>query len=215
MDIKNLIKVNIINIVILLLVCGLYLLFNNVLEMSSAVTIGITAVLSVFWALYVIYSNYTLLVADKDYDDDVNSKNYTKKLLNRLRTTGNTKVFAQERATLCRVYESVISRKSYVEGKGTYSKLYDLYELTENQIIRNIENATEYVSTFDYISGKDTGYMRRLANESTVLLDKFNKLMELSVSYDDTSRDYDTRELDDMIENLEKMKDIGKGKLGA
>ncbi|MBO4591269.1 MAG: hypothetical protein J5684_01745 [Eubacterium sp.] len=213
MDIKNLIKVNIINIVLLLLVCGLYLFFDNVLEMSSGFTIGVTAVLAVFWAVYAIYSNYTLLVSDKD--DDVNSKNYTKKLLNKLKTTGNVKTFAQERATLCRVYESVVSRKSYVEGKGTYTKLYDLYELTESQIIRNIENATEYVSTYDYISGRDTGYMRRLANESTVLLDKFNKLMELSVSYDDTSRDYDTRELDDMIENLEKMKDIGKGKLGA
>ena len=49
--------------------------------------------------------------------------------------------------------------------------------------------------------------------DSEQLVDKFNRLMELSVSYDDTSLGMDTRELDDMISSLEYMRDIGKGRL--
>lgn len=215
MDIKNLLKVNIINIVLLAFLCGLYLLFSYVFEFSASVTIAIIAILAIFWAIYAVYSNYTLLMADRNYDDDVDSKNYTKKLINSLKNSGNKATFQDERKALILSYESVISRKAYIEKQGQYTKLYDLYELTENQIVRNIENAVQYINTYDFVSGKDTGYMRKLSNESTQLVEKFNTLMELSVSYDDASRDYDTRELDDMIETLQKMKAVGKGKLGA
>lgn len=215
MDIKNLLKVNLINIVLLGLVALLYVVFNNIFEFSTGVTLGVTGVFALIWAFYAIYSNYTLLVSDKDYDDEINSKNHVKNLVGKLKTAGNPKVFKSEREALCRIYESVVSRKSYLAQKGKDERLYELYTLTENQIVRNMENALEYISTFDYISGRDTGYLRRIVNDSQQLLDKFNMLMELSVSFDDTSRDYDTRELDDMIESLQKMRDIGKGRLGG
>jgi hypothetical protein len=47
------------------------------------------------------------------------------------------------------------------------------------------------------------------------MLDKFNKMVELSVSLDDDVMSYDTREIDDMIEALEELKRSGKNQLGV
>ena len=54
-----------------------------------------------------------------------------------------------------------------------------------------------------------------MCDSSQELLNKFNKLVELSVTFDDTTLDYDTREIDDMIEALEEMKKTGKATLGS
>ena len=45
------------------------------------------------------------------------------------------------------------------------------------------------------------------------MLNKFNTIVELSVSVDDDVLSYDTREMDDMIEALEELKKSGKNKL--
>ena len=82
-------------------------------------------------------------------------------------------------------------------------------------MVRNITNATEYIETFDYFSGKDSGYVKSMCDDSQHLLDKFNKLVELSVTYDDTATDFDTREIDDMINALETMRETGKARLGS
>ena len=75
-------------------------------------------------------------------------------------------------------------------------------------MIKNIE-------TFDYVAGVDSGYINQMCDSSQELLNKFNKLVELSVTFDDTTLDNDTREIDDMIEALEEMKKTGKATLGS
>ena len=128
---------------------------------------------------------------------------------------GNKKFYKNERRLLLNMIESIESRKSYFELHDKDSKLRELFDLTENQMVRNITNATEYIETFDYYTGKDSGYVKGLCDDSQHLLDKFNKLVELSVTYDDTATDYDTREIDDMINALEKMRETGKARLGS
>ena len=133
----------------------------------------------------------------------------------RIAKAGNRKFFREERALFQTMLDSLESRKKYFEAMDEYSRMRELYEMTQNQMMRNVSNAAEYMETFDYISGKDTGYIRGVCNESQILLDKFNKLVELSVTYDDGVKDYDTREIDDMIEALETMKKTGKATLGS
>ena len=212
MDIKSFIKVNVINIILLGLLAVVYYVFNNIFEFSFGATLAVTLVLGVFWMIYTLYSNYTILNAGNHHDDDIDSKNYGKNLINKLRNAGNKRAFLKEREQLIQCYESVISRKSYLE-QNRDSRIYDLYTLTERQMQRNIIDTTEYLSTYDYVRGKDNGYIAKMCYDSDQLVDKFNKLMELSVSYDDTSLEMDTRELDDMISSLEYMRNVGKGRL--
>ena len=74
------------------------------------------------------------------------------------------------------------------------------------------ERSGEY-KKHDYVTGKDSGYLQEMCGDTQYLLDRFNKLAELSVTFDDTSLDYDTQEIEDMIENLELMRKTGKAKL--
>jgi hypothetical protein len=213
MDIKGIIKVNIINVILLGLVALVYYIFNTVFEFSFGITLAVTLILGLVWMAYTLYSNYMMLNSEKEHDDDIDDKNYGKMLVARLRNAGNKKYFTKEREALIKCYESVLSRKDYLAKKNRDNKIYDLYTLTERQIQRNIIDTTEYIATYDYVRGGDNSYITKMCYDSEQLVDKFNRLMELSVSYDDTSLGMDTRELDDMISSLEYMRDIGKGRL--
>ncbi|MBP3234225.1 MAG: hypothetical protein J6M65_07370 [Eubacterium sp.] len=217
MNIRKLIKVNLINIAILALVM-LFKMFTGMLfdahdkantELST-LSIVLSVIFLFLWAAFTIYSNVTVVKEDK-YEK---KRNITE-VRNRLMKAGKKNIFSKERTVMLNMLDSLASREKYFSSMDKDSKLPELFELTENQMIRNATNVAEYMETFDYISGKDSGYVRRICDESQHLLDKFNKLVELTVTYDDTSRDYDTREIDDMIEALELMRNSGKGALGS
>lgn len=216
MDIRKFLKINLINLIILgaivlfRVLAGM--LFNDHDEdsgMYMAVNIT-TIVMGLVWAIYAIYSNITILKEDK-----IERKRSIEELKTRLMKAGNKKFYKNERRLLLNMIESIESRRSYFELHDKDSKLRELFDLTENQMVRNITNATEYIETFDYFSGKDSGYVKSMCDDSQHLLDKFNKLVELSVTYDDTATDFDTREIDDMINALETMRETGKARLGS
>jgi hypothetical protein len=215
-DIRKFLKINLINLIILgaivlfRVLAGM--LFNDHDEdsgMYMAVNIT-TIVMGLVWAIYAIYSNITILKEDK-----IERKRSIEELKTRLMKAGNKKFYKNERRLLLNMIESIESRRSYFELHDKDSKLRELFDLTENQMVRNITNATEYIETFDYFSGKDSGYVKSMCDDSQHLLDKFNKLVELSVTYDDTATDFDTREIDDMINALETMRETGKARLGS
>ena len=211
---RNLIKVNIINAIILGLVVLSYFIFDLVADKNSSLPTIITIIFGLVWAAYTIYSNYSILSAERKQFDDYGEVTYKKDIIRKLNNAGRS-VFMQERQHLTRMYDSLISREDYILKRDRNSRLRELYELTEKQMLRNIINATEYMSTFDYISGSDSGYLQKVCGENQQLLNKFNELIELSVTYDDSFKDFDTRELDDMIESLKQMRDSGKGTLGG
>lgn len=212
---KELIKVNIINIAILALVVLFKvvtgLLFNDhdggsaMYTMTNIITIG----LLIGWAGYTVYSNMAVLKEDEPEDD----KKKFSKLRNRISAAGNLKFFVEERKHLVNMWDGIQSREKYFLSEERDERVRELYILTRNQMYRYITDAADYLESFDYYSGKDSGYLRGVCDESQKLLDKFNKMVELSVSVDDEVLSYDTREIDDMIEALEMMKNSGKNKL--
>ena len=215
MDLRKLIKVNLINvgilalIVVFRLVAGL--LFDDHDGANDYLLINlITILFGLGWAGFTIFSNVSVIKEDK-----IEQKRSLQDLRVRIAKAGNRKFFREERALFQTMLDSLESRKKYFEAMDEYSRIRELYEMTQNQMMRNVSNAADYMDSFDYISGKDTGYIRGVCNESQLLLDKFNKLVELSVTYDDGVTDYDTREIDDMIEALETMKKTGKATLGS
>jgi ABC-type antimicrobial peptide transport system permease subunit len=217
MNLRKLIKVNIVNLVILALivlfrlVAGL--LFNDHDEAGSTMVLAIniiTVLFGLFWAAFTVYSNMTVVKEEK-----IEKKKEIADLKARLTRAGNKKYFVNERRILLNILDSLQSREKYIYMMDKDSKILELFQLTRNQITRDITNVSEYIETYDYYSGKDSGYVQSICNNSQHLMDKFNKLIELTVTYDDTSLDYDTREIDDMIEALEKMRETGKGALGS
>ena len=217
MDIRKLIKVNIINIVVL----GLVFLFkfvtgllfndhNNDESSMYMLSNVLTVVLLLGWAGYTVYSNMS--VVKEEQDDE-------KKRLAGMRTrvlrAGNQKFFVKERAHLVNMWDSMMSREKYFLSDDRDERVRELYLLTRNQMMRYITDSCEYLESFDYISGKDSGYLREMCAESQTMLDKFNRMVELSVSVDDEVMAYDTREMDDMIEALEELKRSGKNRLGG
>lgn len=210
MDLKKLLKVNIINIVILALIVLFYLVSTSIfgdsksMGMFNTVRI-ITVVMGLAWAAYAIYSN-VITVKESDVTDIANVKN-------RLIHAGNKRFFVKERTHMLNMLDSLENRRKYFMALERDSKLRELFLMTRSQMIRNVTNVSEYIETFDYISGVDSGYIKEIGEQSQDLLNRFNKLVELSVTYDDTTLDYDTREIDDMIEALEEMKKTGKATL--
>ncbi len=210
MDLKKLLKVNIINIVILALIVLFYLVSTSIfgdsksMGMFNTVRI-ITVVMGLAWAAYAIYSN-VITVKESDVTDMANIKN-------RLIHAGNKRFFVKERTHMLNMLDSLENRRKYFMALERDSKLRELFLMTRSQMIRNVTNVSEYIETFDYISGVDSGYIKEICEQSQDLLNRFNKLVELSVTYDDTTLDYDTREIDDMIEALEEMKKTGKATL--
>ncbi len=212
MNIKNFIKANIMNIGILGLIAGFYvvsclLLFNDRDYPTENNVCGIISFcLLAGWAAYTIYSNVTVI---KEGDAEKVTE-----VRDRLIRAGNKRFFVKERTHLLNMLESLESRKKYFSNIED-GKLKDLYYMTRSQMMRNITNVSEYIESFDYISGVDSGYAKEMCDNSQDLLNRFNKLVELSVTYDDTTLDYDTREIDDMIEALQEMRDTGKARLGS
>jgi hypothetical protein len=170
----------------------------------------LTVVLLLGWAGYTVYSNMSVVKEEQDEE---------KKRLAGMRTrvlrAGNQKFFVKERAHLVNMWDSMMSREKYFLSDDRDERVRELYLLTRNQMMRYITDSCEYLESFDYISGKDSGYLREMCAESQTMLDKFNRMVELSVSVDDEVMAYDTREMDDMIEALEELKRSGKNKLGG
>lgn len=210
MDLKKLLKVNIINIVILALIVLFYMVSTSIFGDSASMGMFntvriITVVMGLVWAAYAIYSN-VITVKESDVTDIANIKN-------RLIHAGNKRFFVKERTHMLNMLDSLENRRKYFMALERDSKLRELFLMTRSQMIRNVTNVSEYIETFDYISGVDSGYIKEIGEQSQDLLNRFNKLVELSVTYDDTTLDYDTREIDDMIEALEEMKKTGKATL--
>ncbi|MCR5227024.1 MAG: hypothetical protein K6E27_07420 [Eubacterium sp.] len=169
----------------------------------------ITVVLLLGWAGYTVYSNLSVI---KESQDD--EKRMIASVRPRLLRAGNQKFYVKERTHLVNMWDSMMSREKYFLSDERDERIRSLYVMTRNQMMRYATDACEYLESFDYISGKDSGYLRGLCEESEVMLNKFNTLVELSVSVDDEVLSYDTREMDDMLEALEELKKSGKNKLG-
>ena len=215
----KLLKVNIINIVILALIVLFYyitgLLFTGHSIKTDDPTVKMhllsnvmTVVLLLGWAGYTVYSNLSVI---KESQDD--EKRMIASVRPRLLRAGNKKFFVKERTHLVNMWDSMMSREKYFLSDERDERVRELYILTRNQMERYVTDSCEYLESFDYISGKDSGYLRGACAEAQNMLDKFNKMVELSVSVDDEVMSYDTREMDDMIEALEELKKSGKNKL--
>ena len=216
---KELIKVNIINIVILALVvlfkvAAVFMFDEHKGGKDLTMTIAsniMTVIMLLGWAGYTIYSNLSILKSDERSDKD--DKKKFSKLRNRISTAGNLKFFVEKRKHLVNMWDGIQSREKYFLSDERDERVRELYNLTRNQLYRYVTDAADYLDSYDYYSGVDSGYLRGVCDESQRLLDKFNKMVELSVSVDDEVLSYDTREIDDMIEALEMMKNSGKNKL--
>ncbi len=216
---KELIKVNIINIVILALIVlfkiAAVFMFDEHkggIDLTMTIASNIMMVIMLLgWAGYTIYSNLSILKSDERSDKD--DKKKFSKLRNRISAAGNLKFFVEERKHLVNMWDGIQSREKYFLSEERDERVRELYNLTRNQMYRYVTDAADYLESYDYYSGVDSGYLKGVVEESQRLLDKFNKMVELSVSVDDELLAYDTREIDDMIEALEMMKKSGKNKL--
>ena len=205
---KELIKVNIINLVIIGLVFLLWVIFLRDGAGTETWKTIMTIILLVGWAGYAIVSNVSIIMSD-----ETEEKKKFSKLRDRISRAGNLKFFVNERRQLVNLWDGVQSREKYFLSDERDERVRELYILTRNQMYRYVTDAADYLDSYDYYSGKDSGYLKGVCDESQKLLDKFNKMVELSVSVDDEVLSYDTQEIDDMIEALEYMKNSGKNKL--
>ena len=156
---------------------------------------------------YTIYSKLSIRKKRKKEDRERSTPR------GRVLKSGNKRLFVKERIRLVNAWDSMVNREEYFLSKDRDDKVKEIYIQARNQMERYLLDAGQYLESFDYISGKDSSYLENLCTEAETMLDKFNKMVELSVSLDDDVMSYDTREIDDMIEALEELKNAGKNKL--
>ncbi len=177
-------------------------------NVSEGFVIAVFAIsITIAWAGYKIYSKLSKRKKRKKEDRERSTPR------GRVLKSGNKRLFVKERIRLVNAWDSMVNREEYFLSKDRDDKVKEIYIQARNQMERYLLDAGQYLESFDYISGKDSSYLENLCTEAETMLDKFNKMVELSVSIDDDVMSYDTREIDDMIEALEDLKNAGKNKL--
>ena len=197
------------------------ILGTNTEHVPTEIVITVFAIsITIAWAGYKIYSKLSKRKKRKKEDRERSTPR------GRVLKSGNKRLFIKERIRLVNAWDSMVNREEYFLSKDRDDKVKEIYLQARNQMERYLLDAGQYLESFDYISGKessyyyysdfyfkDSSYLENLCTEAETMLDKFNKMVELSVSIDDDVMSYDTREIDDMIEVLEELKNAGKNKL--
>ena len=201
-NIKNLIKVNLINIALLLLVVLIYIIFNNVIELGLPVTLGATGLAGVIWFIFTLYSNYSILNTEDDPFTKVDP-------LKRFMESGKRGAFSMERKKMATMYNSILAREKYFGAMEKDSRMVEAYTMIRLQAENDLGKAADFFDSYDYVYGvygRDTAYLKKTMDEMQGLVTKLNQLVELSYSLDDNIKDVDIRRVDDLIESLETMK---------
>lgn len=103
-------------------------------------------------------------------------------------------------------YDSVISREQYfkefTKGDGG---IMDAYYSIKEEVIGNIENATEYMQSYDYYTNPEPVYLTMLCRNGDVVIRKFNELVQQMVVLNDESK-VDIKYVDDLIQSLSDVK---------
>ncbi len=204
MVIKNLIKTNLINLGLLVLVVLIYVIFNGLLDMEVPMTLAATGFAGVIWIIYTLYSNYVAL----NTKDNPILKTDSIKGLN---DAGRRGAFSKERQELCTMYNSIMSREKYFGSMDPDSRLPEAYVMIRLQAENDLERATDFINSYDYeygVYGRDTAYLKETMKDMEGLVKKLNQLVELSYSLDDNIKKVDMRKVDDLIESLQTMKEM-------
>lgn len=199
---KDLIKTNIVNVVLLLLVGLIYVVFNNVLDFGPSVSLGVTGVAGLIWVIYTLYSNYSALNTKDNPISNV-------KVLKEFQNAGKRSAFSMERKSMATMYESIMAREKYFMAMGKDSRLTEAYLMIRLQAEQDLMKARDFINSYDYVYGvygRDTKYLAATKADMESLVSKLNQLVELSYSLDDNLQDVDMRRVDDLIESLEEMR---------
>lgn len=176
---KQIIIVNVINIVLLGLVA----------VSIFTLPLGVVAVLGAGVLFFAIYSNYVLIVRNRD--DDYLLKNADKKGIFRKQVNG----FVTQRKSL--------EQRALVIGDD--EKLLEVYELVCKQVDNNVESAIKFMEMYDYVQRPSTRYLDDLFLENKKMIDNFNEVVEQFIKIENSVHDVDTTYIDDLLESLREM----------
>lgn len=194
MNVKNILVANILNIFALILIVVMYFLFPK----------PIAIVLGVAWFVYVIYSNYKLILSP---EDDSSS------MLEKLNSKKHGKI--SEVVKMVNIQNKKLSSYSdFFENLQDDNKLKETYYAVIKQVEINIGYIEKYLSSVDYSMDSDlkklgSNYypikVLNLLEENSNLIEKVGDIVESSIDIDKSVQDVDLSMLDDIINSLRSM----------
>lgn len=181
---KNLILLNTINAVMLLLIAVLYFLFPA----TVAIAFGL------LWLLWVIISNYRILIAEQD----------TAKQL-RAYDRAHGSLFCHQIEKLTWNHQAILAKEPYFREQS--QSIYEAYQLIARKSERYLESAIAYMKQYDYISRPRPSHMMELTGRSDILVSKLQELSEDCFKINDAASDIDISVIDDLLQALNEMQD--------
>lgn len=176
---KELLTANIMSGIGLLAIVAIYFLISH----------GIAIVLGIAWFVYVIYSNYSILLKKENH-------------ASMLRKANKHGKFNNEVDVLSKAYRSVMEREVIFSAPDVDEGAKKAYEMIRTQVISNVQYATQFMQTYDYISCPSRKYLSEICTNTTLLLQKLSEIVELNNRIDQSVIDEDITYIDDLIESL-------------
>ena len=180
---KKVIGINILNVVLFVLIVFLLQFFPLILVI----------VLGIFWLVFVIYSNYTLIFKVKDIVYELEK--------------ANKGLFKAEVSMTVNQMESIDSREELFKDLEESDRLRQVYYKCRQQFYNNVNYLIAFMRSYDYVtkprSQKDK--IGSLVRQNSEIINKLNSLVEQMISVDKSVNDVDISIVDDLISSLRRM----------
>ena len=182
MSYKGLIKINVLNIILLLLATFVFYLVSK--------TLGIIAF--VFWVIYMISSNYHFMVRQNDIEYKLKSV--------------SGRHFSHKAEVLIKLNEHF---EEYAEGFDEFEDesiraiLYDV----KKQFTANMERAIKYMSTYrNTINTQNVEHkLNMIIKENRDIISKIEQLLAYNIELDMSADDVDISKLDALVKSLKEV----------
>lgn len=180
--IKSILMVNSISVISLALIVWIFF----------SVNMALGAITMLFWMIYVIYSNYMLLLHKED----------PKKAL---REKDKHRLFTREIQILTTQMASLESREEIMNDPETADIVRETYEKVKDQIYYNVEVAEKFITTYDTVLRPPKDKLHEIIEENKMLLDKLNELNDAMFDIDMSVKDIDVSSIDDYLESVKQI----------
>lgn len=180
--IKSLIMVNSISVISLGLLIWIFF----------GVNMALGAIAMLFWMIYVIYSNYMLLLHKEDPKKSLREKD-------------KHHLFTREIQILTTQMASLESRADMMDDPETADIVKETYEKIKDQLYYNVEVAEKFIVTYDTVLRPSKDKLHEIIEENKMMLDKLNELIEAMLSIDMSVKDIDLTSIDDYLASVKNL----------
>lgn len=188
--IKNLIKTNIVSIIMLIAVIVVYFVID---------ILPLSLVLLAIWLGYTLWANLSLF-SDKEKDIDLEKM---------VRFNEKYRYFFDDGMVISNCSKMAEERiKVLDELDVVQESILTTADKIKRQLDTNAKHAVMFIKAYDYNLKPDASYLSKIRASSLCLYNKLNELIELVLKNEKSTEDIDLSSVDDILESLKEVSEL-------